>query len=198
MRLRVDERARFALPVLAAGILACACIPPAAPEAVNADALRSDRVLLTGTIELAPPPRDTDYMLEFSTEWKGKAFLLDEQPGTRISARKLRGRIEVPLGKPFYVMVPREALEIRGIFIPIRTSMTTGEIEGARLPAGLRVAIRGDDRAVYAGHLRFTRDEFFQVNRVELLDEHALATVEVQRRFGAFVTPRRELFRALD
>ncbi len=51
------------------------------------------------------------------------------------------------------------------------TSLTRTRIERTWLPGGLKVDIRPGDRAVYIGTLRYHRNEFFDLEKAEIVDD---------------------------
>ena len=77
------------------------------------------------------------------------------------------GRIEAPIGETFFV---------RG---------KASSQQKAVFPGGFQVAIKPGDRAVYIGTLRYQRDEFWEIQRITVLDEYAKANAEYQAKFGA-------------
>ncbi|HEX9395903.1 MAG TPA: hypothetical protein VF943_04100, partial [Burkholderiales bacterium] len=69
-------------------------------------------------------------------------------------------------------------------------------LDRAYFPGGLRVAVNGEDRAVYIGTLRYHRDEFWKITRVVIVDDYAAASAEFSARFGAQQVLHKSLMQA--
>ncbi len=60
-------------------------------------------------------------------------------------------------------------------------------------PIRYRLDVKPEDRAIYIGTLRFHRDEFGSVTKVELLDQYEQAMDDYRSRFGNGPRPRKAL-----
>ena len=185
------RRSAALIVVAAAGLIGC--LPPARPHAAAPVSLGAGQTLLTGVIEIAPAPADSDYHFKHRDDWKGKAFLLvgdlSEPLPNPLTLSDYKDRIEVTLGKPFHVIVPSRPLHVRGIYVPMQVSDT--KVDWIKLPARFTIPIDGSVRGAYMGRLRYSRDEYYAVTRVDLIDELELANAETTKRFGAFAQLRR-------
>ncbi len=112
-------------------------------------------------------------MSPVTKEHRNKVILLTDTKQRRIADPSLgdySGRIEVELGNTFYVRARREPFYV--VRSEIWMGMKTVGIEKMVIPAGYKIDIRPDDRAVYIGTIRYHRDEFFSVDKVEVINDY--------------------------
>jgi len=65
----------------------------------------------------------------------------------------------------------------------------------AHLPGGLRVDVSPTDEAVYIGTVVYYRDEFFDIKRVQIVDEYDREVAVFAARFGPGVRLRKSIVR---
>ncbi len=53
-----------------------------------------------------------------------------------------------------------------------------------QLPGGLQYALKPDDRAVYIGTLRYYRDDYNTITKVEIVNDYARAKRAFYAKFG--------------
>lgn len=154
---------------------------------------------MVGRVELVPPLRPDEQQLSSSSrEYKNKIVLLTghrPRPVEDIGAGDMRGRMVLPLGQTFFVKADKETFYLVGATVLMKGRISS-DLGRARLPALFRIDIQPTDRAVYVGTLRYHRDEFFGITRVELVDDYEHALTEFRNRFGARLSLRKSLLRA--
>jgi hypothetical protein len=156
--------------------------------------------VLGGRIELVPPlaADEQDISGIQTTDVENRVFLLVDDHPRVIEGDPETGDFEdgiaATLGEPFWVTVPARPLHVLRASIVMRTAPA---VEMAHLPGGMVVDIQPGDRAVYMGTIRYTRDEFFTVRRVEVIDEYAAASADYQSRAASDVPLTRRLVRPL-
>jgi len=180
-------RTRRPLVALAA-LLMAACAPaPRAPLA-SLDALGRDEVVLVGKVELVPPLRKGEQKIRGMVVGKIENtmhLMMDEKlrpmpEDPRIA--DFAGRIEAPIGETFFVRGKAAPSYLLGglLFLDIGGSSQ----QRAIFPGGFQVGAKPGDRAIYIGTLRYQRDEFWEVQRVTVVDEYAKANAEYEAKFG--------------
>lgn len=195
------RQALHASLVTGLGLLAgCgAMLPRQHKEATDLAGIGAGSVLVVGRIELTPGLRPGEQQL-YDRQWDplkagdsvrdravlflaGRADLPREPTGDMLAP---------PLDRFFFVPVPLERRHVTHALIYLEarlraTGPRTASHESAELwlPAPVVLDLRPADRAVYVGTWRIWRDEFNQVLRTQVLDQHAAAEAELQPRFGA-------------
>lgn len=156
-----------------------------------------DQVILVGRIELEPPLKDGEQVISgsFKDSVRNRIiFVTDDHPrpfSGDLTMSDHSKSVVAPLGATYYVAVPRKPLFfLRGLFY---VSWTSNRWEKAWFPGGYRVDIRAGDRAVYMGTVRYTRNEFMDVKKVEIVDDYSRDAVEFRKRFGSGVALQKRL-----
>jgi hypothetical protein len=164
------------------------------------DSLRADEVVLAGRIDLVPPLRPEEQNIGSISpyELENTAYLmLDDEAralkGTPTQA-DLQGSIGAPLGQLFMVAIESRPKFIVGASIVL--SVGRGGHETADLPGGFWVDVRPGDKAVYIGTLRYFRNEFFEILRVDVIDDFAYDGPAFVQRFGSAYPLHKRLARA--
>lgn len=160
--------------------------------------LAGDEVVVVGRVELDPPLEKDEQNLATlgSGRYRNKAILmtdakyrvLKEEPGMS----DYTGAIEAPMGQEFYVKSSRAPFYIIGGSI-LMQSATNQSVDNVYLPGGARVDIRAGDRAVYIGTLRYHRNDFFQITRVQIIDDYDRVNAAFRKKFGGRYTLRKAL-----
>ena len=172
------------------------CMPAPRVPADSAHAVGSGETIVVGRVELVPPLRKGEQRLRGigTGTYENRIFLLTDErkralpPEPAIS--DFAGRIEATLGSHFFVHSRSTPFYILGgvLILDVAPGMS-----GARFPGGLWVALKPGDRAVYIGTLRYHRDEFFEITRVDVVDEYGVANAEFAKKFGSGVPLRKAL-----
>lgn len=161
--------------VLGLALQACA-LPRALPEATDLQVGASE-VVVIGKIELVPP---LDPRLEQRTHWNvvGEKRILGRvwmATGSRhepvktsdLDVADFQRSLEVQWGRPFMVKAPRQRTFINGGM----AHLDVLEQERLWFPGGFYFDVPPDAPAVYIGTLRFHRNDFNVITRVEVVDE---------------------------
>ena len=167
---------RALLLLLSCLALQACTLPQALPAATDLHAGASD-VVVIGKIELDPPfePR-----YEQSTRWNviGDKYILGHvlvatggefRPvdTSRLNGADFSSTIEAQWGVPFMVKAPRRRTFVNGAVLHL--DVTTQD----RLwfPGGYYFDVPEGASAVYIGTLRYSRNEFNSITRVQVVDE---------------------------
>lgn len=166
-----------ALATLALALLLQACaMPRALPPATGLDAGGSE-VVVIGKFELVPP---IDPRFEHKTHWNvvGEKRILGRVLAATGSAHKpvntdkldaseFQGSVDAEWGVPFMVKAPRQRTYLNGAV----TILDVVAQERLWFPGGYYFDVPPGATAVYIGTLRFHRNDFNAITRVEVVDE---------------------------
>jgi hypothetical protein len=186
-----------------------ACIGPMLPYADSAGSVESDETVIAGKIVISPPLDESEQTLTTirshgccitqinpsADRYKNKIILLTDTKPRSIQEPEFSdyaGRIEAPIGDVFYV----RAKNGKSLYVnrsEILMDVNGGGAEKAVLPSGYKIDIRPGDRAVYIGTIKYYRDEFFTVHRVEIIDDYERVNAAFRKKFGRKLVLRRAL-----
>jgi hypothetical protein len=184
--------------LIAIAALALAACAPAPRVPVNTlSEVGSDEVVLVGKVELVPALRKHEQKIRGNVvgNFENRMYLLMDEKLRPLPedprVADYAGRIEAPMGSTFFVRSKAAPSYILGgvVFLDIGGSSQ----HKAHFPGGFQVAAKPGDRAVYVGTLRYHRDEFFEIQRVTVVDEYKQANAEFQAKFGGGQALRRAL-----
>ena len=65
------------------------------------------------------------------------------------------------------------------------------------LPTGFKINIKSSDKAVYIGKIRYIRDDFNSITRVELKDNYKKARRLFRKKFGKKYKLRKSLIKKI-
>lgn len=151
--------------------------------------------VVVGRVELVPPLEKDEQELSFTVKkYRGKTLLITDETYRELddlNPGDFSGRIEAALGKTFYVKAPNKPFYILAGVIFMRVAGTTNE--RAYLPAGFKIDIKPNDKAIYIGTVRYYRDEFFKITKVEIKDNYEEENTEFRKLFGNKFKLRKEL-----
>lgn len=192
----MTKKLRF-IPLVALIAAMSGCVGPGREPISSTAELKSNETIIVGRIELLPALAKGEQKIKGlnSGSFENKVFLIADENYREIN-RELElgdynGRIEAILGqnffvrsasKPFYILLGMMYLELGG--------NTTNRLY---FPAGLKVNIKAEDKAVYIGTLQYTRDEFFSFTKITVVDEYERANAEFKKKFGSKVQLRKAL-----
>lgn len=188
---------RYAVLVIL-GLVACA--PTSRPELKSLSDLKKGQVMLVGRVELVPPLQvgEQDPSAANSSDFANKAWIFLDPRGRPwdgdLMSADYDHSIGAHLGKTFMVGVAAQPQFVAGGMIVLHKAPPP--IEVARLPPGLWIDIHPGDQAVYAGTIRYARNEYLEVSGVEVVDDEAQAQKEVDARFGKHVALDKRLAHA--
>lgn len=166
-----------ALLVAAFALLLQACaMPQALPETTALDA-GANEVVVIGKIELVPP---LDPKFEQRSHWNvvgekrllGRVWMSTGAEYKPITTSQLEGSefqrsLEAQWGVPFMVKTARQRTWLNGGV----THLDVLRQERLWFPGGYYFDVPAGARAVYVGTLRYHRNDFNAITRVEVLDE---------------------------
>ena len=173
------------------------CVGPAREGVDSFSGVGSGEVVVVGRIDLVPPLRKGEQRLQGigSGRMENKIFIiaddhyrvLKEEPGVA----DYTGRVEATLGQTFFVRSGNKSFYVLGGMLYLDIGGT--EMNQAYFPGGLKVSIKPGDKAVYVGTLKYHRNEFFQVTKVEIVDDYTRANNEFKKKFGSKTPLRKSL-----
>jgi hypothetical protein len=166
-----------ALLIAAFALVLQACaVPQALPEATTLDA-GADEVVVIGKIELVPP---LDPKFEQRSHWNvvgekrmlGRVWMSTGAEYRPITTSQLEGSefqssLEAQWGVPFMVKAVRQRTYLNGGV----THLDVLRQERLWFPGGFYFDVPAGARAVYVGTLRYHRNDFNAITRIEVLDE---------------------------
>lgn len=164
---------RLAAVVLALLLQACA-VPHALPPAAGLDAGAGD-VVVIGKIELVPPLEKGEQKSHWNVVGEERMFRMWMATGAefkpvdtgQLRAAEFQAAIEADWGRPFMLRMPRQRTFLNGG----ATFLDGLERSQLWFPGGLYFDVPADARAVYIGTLRFHRNDFNTITRVEVVEE---------------------------
>lgn len=176
-------------------------VPP--PHAAKSfDDVQENELLLVGKIEVFPPiVAKEQYSLDEQLRNQAQIVFRDELKDIhQLSRYDTAGRVTVALNEHFFVAVPDVLNNYVGATILMRIEKSRHNqprIEvRAKLPGGMYVTARGDQRrGIYIGTVRYTRDEFFAITKMEVVDQYDQARTEFVKIFGDRAVLRKSLLK---
>ncbi|MFT7106697.1 MAG: hypothetical protein ACJAVT_001218 [Yoonia sp.] len=85
-----------------------------------------------------------------------------------------------PLNELFFIEVDRTATRPQ----PSQFFLSDAGVDTITLPGGLVTAAHPKTWAVYVGAVRYSRDDFFAITDVQVVDRYTLAAAAVRSRYG--------------
>lgn len=171
---------------------ACA-IPQSFPEAGDLKAGGGD-VVVIGKIELVPALEKGEQVSRWNVIGEKRMFRIWMATGAEFKpitfgdmrASEFQSSLEVDWGQPFMVKAPRRRTYLNGGM----TWLDGVKSERLWFPGGYYFDVPADAKAVYIGTLRFHRNDFNTITRVEVLDQRRdVAAVLKSAGSPADVTP---------
>ncbi len=165
--------------------------------------LGDDEIVLVGRIELVPPLEDFEQNLKTigSKRFKNNAvFLIGadvvDLQNLRLRDNKHADRVE--LGQDFYLRRKRHSkLFYSGSMIYTKSVMVGHgrragvDLDYLILPGILKYNIKESDKAIYIGTIRYHRDDYDAITRVDQLNQFESAKKAFVEKFGNSVKLRR-------
>jgi hypothetical protein len=180
------------------GLLALsACAPAARAPLTSIDALGRDEVVLVGKVELVPALRKHEQKIRGNVvgNFENRMYLVMDEKlrplPDDLRVADYAGRIEALMGSTFFVRSKAEPAYVLGGVVFL--DMGGNSQQKAYFPGGFQVAVKPGDRALYVGTLRYHRDEFFEIQRITVVDEYREASAEFAAKFGKGQTLRKAL-----
>ena len=98
----------------------------------------------------------------------------------------------VPLDDLFFIEVDRRALELQ----PGQFFLSDSGVDTIRVPGGLVTATHPTAQVIYVGTVRYSRNEFYAITDVRVIDRYGQAAAAARRQFGSDVTIAKALWRS--
>ena len=148
-----------------------------------------DEVIVVGTIELIPKLQKDEQQLDaagvvdlfgYADMHRNRCMIqFDSQP----QASDYKFMINPQLGETFFFKVPKNMkYMVEGnVLTEFTRHGNTGQIW---LPIDFQINIRPEDKAVYIGKIKYTRDDFNSITKVELVDDYKKAAGKFRQKFG--------------
>lgn len=161
----------------------------------NLSEVGPEEVMVVGRIELIPRLEQADQQLDnigsehlrntlyvvTDETWREKKGLVSS--GDECFTTKFGENFYIKGGnKPFYLL--------EGVFY---TRAVANLLEYATLPGGLKVELQPKDKAVYVGTIRYTRNEYFDITKAEIIDDYDRTNAAFRKKFGAKYNLRKAL-----
>lgn len=154
---------------------------------------------MVGPVELVPPltPAEQNLKTGTSERFRNKAagifsnrqFDLNNLP---ISIGN--HAIMAEMGKEFFARQPRnDEIIYSGSFVLMNSTASQSGYMGRNvsvdmrrmnLPGGLKFQVKPDDRAVYIGTIRYHRDDFNSITKIEMINDYQRVNEAFKARFG--------------
>lgn len=152
---------------------ACA-VPQALPQATDLKAAEGE-VVVIGKMELVPPLEPGEQKSHWNVIGEKRMFRIWMATGPafkpvhtgQVRASEFQSSLEADWGTPFMVKMPRQRTYLNGGL----TFLDGLKNEKLWFPGGYYFDVPADARAVYIGTLRFHRNDFNAITRVEVVDE---------------------------
>ncbi len=192
--------------------LIASCASPSARRITGTNnTIPDDCVVLVGKFVIVPPPegyaRQASVYMEngyIHIDPGGRSDLggqfhmyLDKimRPSTERSEKEYRGwsgdmRLMAFENETFCVILKR--MKYFGIAASYFAERN-GEAEFIYVPASFPIDVRDDDRAIYIGTIKYTRDEYYDWKDLKVIDEYNQALPAFRQKFGSSIRLRKAL-----
>ena len=170
-------------------------------EVGSLNSLKKDEVIIVGTIDLTPKLDKDEQELDPKGVWDVMGYGNKNKNRGMITfnskpvSSDYKYVINPELGKVFFFKVPRNLKYI--VDGEILTVFSRYGSEKIILPTGFKVNIKSSDKAVYIGDIRYKRDDFNSITRIELKDNYRKALKQFRKKFGKKYKLRKSLVKAI-
>lgn len=197
---------RTSLAVLLAGaalvLQGCSVGGQLLKEADGTAPLAQNEVIVVGTIDLTPSLGKDEQQLSPSgvidlggyADMNRNRAMIQFNSTPEVSNYKFL--VNPELGKRFFFKVPVDMKYVVDGRIVVELGRR-GPVSEVLLPTGLKIETRPGDKAVYIGHLKYTRDDFNSITGVKLTDDYRSASREFKKKFGGKYKLRKALVKPL-
>lgn len=166
-------------------------------EVGSLSAIKKDEVVIVGTIDLKPKLDKDEQELDPKGVWDVMGYGGKNKNRSMITFNSkpvssgYKYVINPELGKVFFFSVPRDLKYI--VDGEILTVFSRFGSEKIILPTGFKINIKAKDKAVYIGKIRYIRDDFNSITRVEFKDDYKNALKQFRKKFGKKYKLRKSL-----
>ena len=167
------------------------------PEVGSLNAVKKDEVIIVGTIDLKPKLDKDEQELDPKGVWDVMGYGEKNKNRSMITFNSkpvssgYKYVINPELGKVFFFSIPRDLKYI--VDGEILTVFSRFGAEKIILPTGFKINIKARDKAVYIGKIRYIRDDFNSITRVEFKDDYKNALKQFRKKFGKKYKLRKSL-----
>lgn len=157
------------------------------PAVENISEIGTGEVIVVGSMELNPPLETIEQKLDGygSERLKNKLIVVTDNKWRVKQGPVSSGDeyFEAILGEPFYIKSGNKPFYLlEGV---IYTHLSGGGADSVYLPGGLKVEVQPGDKAVYIGKVRYSRNEYFDITKAEIVDDYERANAAFKKKFGA-------------
>jgi hypothetical protein len=196
------------LVLLAAAVLFSSCMGIGRKKVNNPGDIGKDEVLVVGKVVYDPPmTNETQEIIMLGGDaLRYKTWLIC---GTKLrkiaeaainpSSPDLEGAIETVQDETFYTVNRNYPIYfIAGLFYKKAITTSCGYncwntyYGGVFVPGSFYIDIKPEDKAVYVGTIKYTRDNFWNIKRIQIIDDYNKTMPEFRAKF-----PGMELRKAL-
>lgn len=184
--------------VLTALMFTSCMLPTLRRQADKPADIKEGEVIIVGKVEYDPPFTDKTQNLQPGYDfYKNMIFLLCGQELKYLSNNSMlpgsgdfEGAISAYHGEPFYAVSLPEPFYVvaagfyKNIYTTYGYNSSTTHYESVASPASFRIDLRPGDRAVYVGTIRYYRDNFFDIKKIQIIDEYDREMPAFRRAFG--------------
>jgi len=180
-------------------LLQACSLPQRVPDAESGKP-DAGNVIVVGKFEITPPVseiekelgRETESMT-FGSQTYEVFFSVTNQPVKRVSTNLMSDEWENLLsafwGKTYF-----KELERKKTYLNAGVLYTDAKsADRVWLPGGMSFTPPAGAQAVYIGTVRFTRDDFWNITKIQIVDEYKKANAEFRKRFGKTVALKKSL-----
>lgn len=175
----------YLIVLMALGLSACMSPMPEAGRA----SLGGNRVVLVGKFDLVPPLEAGEQTTRWNVIGDGDMLNtlimltgpkpIDIDPND-VGLSDTRDAMKVKWGQTFFLSAPREKVHLLGGMM----FLDAGNQEKVWFPANYYFSAPKQADAIYIGTLRYYRGDFYEIEKVRLINEYAEANAEFRKRFG--------------
>lgn len=190
-------------------ILVSSCTGVALKHATPDTALLDGEVMIVGKFILDPPLEDMEQTVDlggvdlFNVEEryekmiKNKIIYLTSTEKKELdddnypSLSEYNNRIEAVLNLNYYVVSKNKPLYL------LQGMIMTGAQSRIRLPGNMVVKIKPNDKAVYVGTIKITRDDYNSITNFEVINNYKSSKKEFVKHFGKKIKLRQSLVKVV-
>jgi hypothetical protein len=151
------------------------------------------RVIVVGKFELVPPMPEIEKTTRRASYYNTSKYInkvyfsatpqavehVDESMGSG----QWKNTLNATFGETYFKQTDARTTHLNaGVFYVDATSLTK-----AWLPGGFSFTPPDNAKAVYIGTVRYTRDDFYNISKVQVVDEYKDTKREFEKRFGKAV-----------
>lgn len=185
--------------LLSSGLISCATVQ----NVSSISSIGKDDVLLVGKVILEPALGSNEYKKIITIQGTtGYIYLyssnkLKPLESLEVGFKEVVNSIKTENVRTFYIKIKNQPLYIYYGFIMMDIDHINNVGVYAYLPAGWIVNAQSGDKAVYIGTIKYQRDEFFRITKVEIIDEFETVSKEFYEKYGNAVPLKKSLLKSM-